>query len=225
MLAPSSQIAGVRCGAQHTGSWSRSPSTTDNCLKFMLQLGQLFEVFFLFKKHICQEFAQAYLLIWNFSWTLNEPVATRQDSSLSHGPTSSLFKQVRHFQPHSPDSSMPPSQQQSAGHTQCLANPAWSKANDKGKYPYQNKRSPSLKEMLFPAFYLWFRFFFIFFICPAYYIGKPYYFFILFHFKTIKTICQLVNTNILSFLDQSVSCLCSNGSLTLFFLQDRQETL
>lgn len=63
------------------------------------------------------------------------------------------------------------------------------------------------------------------FICPAYYIGKPYYFFILFHFKTIKTICHLVNTNILSFLDQSVSCLCCNGSLTLFFLQDRQERL
>lgn len=63
------------------------------------------------------------------------------------------------------------------------------------------------------------------FICPVYYRGKSYYFFILFHFKTIKTICHLVNTNILSFLDQSVSCLCCNGSLTLFFLQDRQETL
>lgn len=63
MLAPSSQIPGVRRGAQHTVSWNRSPSTTDNCLKFMLQIGQLFGVLFLSKKHICQEFAQAYLLI------------------------------------------------------------------------------------------------------------------------------------------------------------------
>lgn len=156
-------------------------------------------------------------------------MATRQDSSLSHGSTSYLFKQVRHLQPHSPASSMPSSQQQSAGSTQCLANPAWSKRNHKEKYPYQNKRSPSLKKCSFLLFYLWFRDFFHViswhFICPAYYIGKPYYFFILFHFKTIKTICHLVNTNILSFLDQSVSCLCCNGSLTLFFLQDRQDTL
>lgn len=51
----------------------------------------------------------------------------------------SLFKQVRHFQPHSPANFMPISQQQSAGQTQCLANPAWSRANDKGKDPYQKK--------------------------------------------------------------------------------------
>lgn len=62
MLAPSSQIAGVRRGAQRTVSWNRSLET-DNCLKFMLQIGQLFGVLFLSKKHICQEFAQAYLLI------------------------------------------------------------------------------------------------------------------------------------------------------------------
>lgn len=55
MLAPSSQIAGVRCGVQHAVSWNRSPSTIDNCLKFMLQTGQLFWVLFLFKKHVCQK--------------------------------------------------------------------------------------------------------------------------------------------------------------------------
>lgn len=53
-----SQIAGVRRGAQHAVSWNRSTSTTDNCLKFMLQIGQLFGVLFLFNifaknRHIC----------------------------------------------------------------------------------------------------------------------------------------------------------------------------
>lgn len=61
-------------GTQFPNTWSQTwssahrlleqiPSTTDNCLKFMLQIGQLFGVLFLSKKHICQEFAQAYLLI------------------------------------------------------------------------------------------------------------------------------------------------------------------
>lgn len=31
------------------------------------------------------------LLIWNFFWTLNKPMATMQESSLSHGSTSSIF--------------------------------------------------------------------------------------------------------------------------------------
>lgn len=88
MLAPSSQIAGVRRGAQHAVSWNRSPSTTDNCLKFMFQIGQLFWVLFLLKKLFAKK---RLLLIWNFFWTLNKPMATMQESSLSHGSTSSIF--------------------------------------------------------------------------------------------------------------------------------------
>lgn len=98
------------------------------------------------------------------------------------------------------------------------------------KDPRQNK-SLSL-EMSFPTFTSFFLSVGFFFspvsfhgISLVLHITYLTIFFILFHFKTIKTICHLVNTNIFSFLDQSVSCLCCNGSLTLFFLQDRQETL
>lgn len=83
---------------------------------------------------------RAYLLIWIFFLDIKRANGNNTGVILvTWVNLLSLFKQVRHLQPHSPASSILPSQQQSAGQTQCLANPAWSKANDKGKYPYQKK--------------------------------------------------------------------------------------
>lgn len=168
------------------------------------------------------------LLIWNFVLDIKQANGNNARVILV-GLVNliSLFKQARRSQlivlptprPH-PGSTM----QERLRAQQIQPGPKWM-AKER---PSQKKNQNHSLEMLFPTFaslFLCFGclglvFFHIIswhFISAAYYIRISYYFFILFHFKTIKTICHLVNTNIFSFLDQSVSCLCCNGSLTLFF--------
>lgn len=152
---------------------------------------------------------------------VNRPSATTQESSLLKRSSSSLFLNKPGIPSLQACRLRAPIPVALCRRGSAPGKPSLVKSEWQRKDPCQKKSH--FLEMLFPTFaslFLCVVFFHIVsrhFIGAAYYIRISYYFFILFNFKTIKTICHLVNTNIFSFLDQSVSCLCCNGSLTLFF--------